>query len=84
VIISLPISTFDKNLRRNNLIHKQSKCSLKWVSYPSFAITQSNYLHQLDVIGPKYIKEGRRFYSSISSMSMTVGIVFTLSVDKIG
>jgi len=82
VIISLPISIINKNIRRNNLIHKKSRYSPKRVSCPSFAITRSNYLNKLDVIGPKYLKEDRRSIRSISLMSMTAGIVLTLSVDK--
>ncbi len=63
-IIPPPISTINKILRRNNLVHKQTKYSPKGVNYPSLAITQSNYLHQLDVVGPRYLKEDGRFYSA--------------------
>lgn len=35
----------------------------KGVNYPSSAITWSNYLHQLDVVGPRYLKEDGRFYA---------------------
>ena len=27
------------------------------------AVTHSNYLHQIDVVGPRYLKEEERFYS---------------------
>ena len=63
-IISPPISTINKILRRNNLVHKRTKYSPKGVNYPSLAITRSNYLHQLDVVGPRYLKEDGRFYSA--------------------
>ena len=58
-----PIITINKILKRNNLVHKREKYSPKGVNYPSLAITQSNYLHQLDVVGPRYIKEDGKFYS---------------------
>ena len=62
-IIPPPISTINKILRRNNLVHKRIKYSPKGVNYPSLAITHSNYLHQLDVVGPRYLKEDGKFYS---------------------
>ncbi|GAH90882.1 unnamed protein product [marine sediment metagenome] len=63
-IIPPPISTINKILRRNNLTHKQTKYTPKGVNYPSLVITRSNYLHQLDVVGPRYLKEDGRFYSA--------------------
>jgi hypothetical protein len=63
-IIPPPISTINKILRRNNLMHKRTKYSPKGINYPSLAITRSNYLHQLDVVGPRYLKEDGRFYSA--------------------
>ncbi len=63
-IIPPPISTINKILRRNNLMHKRTKYSPKGINYPSLAITRSNYLHQLDVVGPRYLKEDGRFYST--------------------
>jgi transposase-like protein len=62
-IISPPISTINKILRRNDLIHQKTKYIPKGVNYPSLVISQSNYLHQLDVVGPRYLKEDGRFYS---------------------
>jgi len=62
-IISPPISTINKILRRNDLIHQKTKYIPKGVNYPSLAISRSNYLHQLDVVGPRYLKEDERFYS---------------------
>lgn len=63
-IISPPISTINKILRRNGLIHQKTKYIPKGVNYPSLAISRSNYLHQLDVVGPRYLKEDGRFYST--------------------
>ena len=62
-IISPPISTINKILRRNNLVLKRTKYTPKGVSYPSLVITHSNYVHQIDVVGPRYLKEDGRFYS---------------------
>ena len=62
-IISPPISTINKILRRNNLVLKRTKYTPKGVSYPSLLITHSNYVHQIDVVGPRYLKEDGRFYS---------------------
>jgi len=62
-IISPPISTINKILRRNNLVLKRTKYSPKGVSYPSLLITHSNYVHQIDIVGPRYLKEDGRFYS---------------------
>jgi len=62
-IISPSISTINKILKRNDLIHQKTKYIPKGVNYPSLAISRSNYLHQLDVVGPRYLKEDGRFYS---------------------
>ncbi len=58
-----PIITINKILKRNNLVHKREKYSPKGVNYPSLLITHSNYVHQMDIVGPRYIKEDGRFYS---------------------
>jgi len=62
-IISPPISTINKILRRNNLMLKRTKYTPKGVNYPSLVVTHSNYVHQIDVVGPRYLKESGRFYS---------------------
>ena len=58
------LATLNRIIKRNNLVHKQTKYSPKGVNYPSLAITRSNYLHQLDIVGPRYLKEDGRFYST--------------------
>lgn len=50
-------------LKRNNLIRKREKNVSKGVDYPSPKVTRSNNLHQLDVIGLRYLKGDGRFYS---------------------
>ena len=47
-----PIITINKILKRNNLVHKREKYSPKGVNYPSLVITHSNYVHQVDIVGP--------------------------------
>ena len=58
-----PISTINKVLKRNNLVRKSPKYEAKNIDYPSLEITRSNYLHQFDVVGPRYLKDNGRFYS---------------------
>ena len=67
-------------------MHKRTKYSPKGIGYPSLVITRSNYLHQLDVVGPRYLKEDGQFYSAnIIDAYETAGIVLTLMIiDKTG
>jgi len=57
------LATLNRIIKRNNLVHKRLKYSPKGVNYPSLAVTHSNYVHQMDVVGPRYLKEDGRFYS---------------------
>ena len=58
------IATINRIIRRNNLIRKRMKYQPKGVNYPTVNITQSNYKHEFDVIGPRYLKTDGRFYSA--------------------
>lgn len=58
-----PISTINNILKRNKLVRKRPKYTPKGVDYPSLEVTHSNYLHQFDVVGPRYLKNDGRFYS---------------------
>lgn len=60
----LPLSTINKTLKRNELLRKRPKYTPKGVDYPSLQIRESNYLHQFDVVGPRYLKTDGRFYSA--------------------
>ena len=60
----LPLSTINKILKRNDLVRKKPKYTPKGVDYPSLQITGSNYVHQFDVVGPRYLKTDGRFYSA--------------------
>ena len=62
-IAAPPISTINKILSRGQLIHQKKRYVPKGVDYPSPTVTRSNDLHQLDVIGPRYLKRDGRFYS---------------------
>ena len=59
-----PLGTINKILKRNNLVRKAPKYESKNVDYPSLKIACSNYLHQFDVVGPRYLKTDGRFYSA--------------------
>ena len=58
-----PIPTINKIIRRNNLIRKRTRYQPKGVNYPAPKITKSNDLHQMDAVGPRYLKDDGRFYS---------------------
>lgn len=58
-----PIPTINKILKRNKLIHKRTKYQPKGVNYPAPKVTKSNDLHQMDAVGPRYLKDDGRFYS---------------------
>jgi putative transposase len=60
----LPLSTINKILKRNELVRKKPKYTPKGVDYPSLQIMRSNYVHQFDVVGPRYLKTDGRFYSA--------------------
>jgi len=59
----IPLSTINKILKRNELVRKRPKYTPKGVDYPSLEIIESNYVHQFDVVGPRYLKTDGRFYS---------------------
>jgi len=57
------IATINRVIKRNALTRKKPKCSSKGISYPALVSTTSNFVHQFDVVGPRYLKSGR-FYSA--------------------
>jgi len=63
-MIPPPIPTINKILKRNDLVRKRIKYRPKGVDYPAPVITKSNDLHQLDTVGPRYLKDDGRFYST--------------------
>lgn len=62
--VSLPISTINKIIKRNNLTSKRKRYQPKGKNYPAPMVTKSNDLHQFDIIGPRYLKTDGRFYSA--------------------
>jgi len=57
------IATINRIIKRNNLTRKKPAYNSRGVEYPAIVATSSNYLHQFDVVGPRYLKTGR-FYSA--------------------
>jgi transposase InsO family protein len=55
---SLSLSTVNRILRRNDLINPSSKRTRKETEYPNYFLG----VQQMDLIGPKYLKGGFRFY----------------------
>jgi len=59
------LSTINRVIKRNNLVYKkQKKYQPKGTDYPALPITRSNQVHQLDILGPRYLKTDGRFYSA--------------------
>lgn len=63
-IIPPSIPTINRIIKRNNLVRKKTPYEPKGVDYPSVKVTHSNHLHQLDILGPRYLKTDGRFYSA--------------------
>jgi len=59
-----PISTINKVLKRGNLVRKRLKYEPKGTDYPALKVNQSNFMHQFDVVGPRYLKTDGLFYSA--------------------
>lgn len=57
-------ATINRIIKRNDLIRKRPRYMPKGVDYPGLEITHSNFLHQFDSIGPRYLKSDGRFYSA--------------------
>jgi len=58
------LAIINRIIKRNNLVHKRPKYTPKGVNCPALVSTHSNYLHRLDVIGPRYLKNDGQFYSA--------------------
>lgn len=63
-LTQLPISTINNVLKRNNLVRKRRRYEPKGANYPALKATCSNFMHQFDVVGPRYLKTDGRFYSA--------------------
>jgi len=60
-----PIWTINRIIKRNNLVKKPEIYEKRNKLYPAIEVTAPNILHQLDLIGPRYIGKGKdnRFFS---------------------
>jgi len=54
-----PVWTIDRIIKKHNLTRKKLKSSKKQNEYPDYG---SFYTHQLDLVGPRYIKNAGKFY----------------------
>jgi transposase len=71
------ISTINTILKRNNLIeHNEKRFNPKGKNYPSIKCERPNELHEVDLLGPRYLKGVIRFYllNVIDIFSHRVGI----------
>jgi putative transposase len=58
------VATINRVIKRNGLTRKRPRYQAKGVKYPVFPIvTDSNILHQMDNVGPRYLKNDGRFYA---------------------
>lgn len=57
--------TIERVLKRNKLtnIKKQEKYKKKNKVYPKIEITKPNQVHSLDLVGPRYLGKGNKFFS---------------------
>ena len=58
-----PVSTINRILKRNGLIVQRKKYQPVGKAYPVIGDDEPNSVHQLDTVGPRYIKGDGRFYS---------------------
>ena len=63
-LTSPPISTINKVLKRNSLVKKRHRYEPKGTNYPALKAGQTNFMHQFDLVGPRYLKTDGRFYSA--------------------
>ena len=59
-----PISTINKVLKRNDLVKVRKRYEPKGTNYPALTVDHSNFMHQFDLVGPRYLKTDGRFYSA--------------------
>ena len=58
-----PASTINRILKRNGLIIRRTKYQPVGKAYPVIGDDYPNSVHQLDIVGPRYIKGDGRFYA---------------------
>lgn len=58
------LATINRIIKRNGLSKKPSRYEAKGVKYPIFpTVNLSNILHQMDGVGPRFLKNDGRFYT---------------------
>jgi transposase InsO family protein len=58
------LATVNRVIKRNGLSRKRPRYQSKGVKYPVFPVVNaSNILHQMDGVGPRYLKNDGRFYA---------------------
>lgn len=57
-----PVWTIDRIIKRRGLTLKKDKISRRQNEYPNYGI---NALHQMDLVGPRYIKKRRIYFCNI-------------------
>ena len=62
-MISPSMATINRVIKRYHLIQKRPRYSPKGTNYPCLTIIRSNELHQIDMIGPRYLKGDGKFYA---------------------
>lgn len=62
---SPPVWTINRIIKRNGLVRKPEIYEKRNKTYPKIKVTSPNQLHQLDIVGPRYLGKGKgnRFYS---------------------
>jgi len=60
-----PIWTINRIIKRNNLVKEPKIYERRHKLYPSIELSSPNLLHQLDIVGPRYLGkgEGNKFFS---------------------
>lgn len=59
----LPIWTINRIIKRNNLVKKPKIFEKRNKLYPYIKLYSPNILHQLDIVGPRYLSKGKKFFS---------------------
>ena len=61
----IPIWTINRIIKRNKLVKKPEIYEKRNKLYPKIGVTLPNQLHQLDLVGPRYLGKGKgnKFYS---------------------
>jgi len=57
------IWTINRILKRNNLLKEPEKYVKRNKPYPVIKAKKPNVLHELDLVGPRYLKKANKFYS---------------------